>query len=112
MCTLQMSRRTPTYDWLIDSVFMLIPAQAFVDQFLMTFKDYPTAAEGSQRQHGWANGPADSGYCREGQRERVLRACARLNASRAASCSRSLGAQTFLRAIEMPVRVFFMLPSG
>jgi hypothetical protein len=47
-----------------------------------------------------------------GQRERVLRACARLNASRAASWSRSLGAQTFLRAIEMPVRVFFMLPSG
>jgi len=26
--------------------------------------------------------------------------------------SRSLGAQTFLRAIEMPVRVFFMLPSA
>jgi hypothetical protein len=39
--TLQTSRRTPTYDWLIDSVFMLIPAQGFVGQFLMTFKDYP-----------------------------------------------------------------------
>ena len=91
---------------------MLVPALAFVGQFRMTFKDYPTAAEGNQLQHGSANGPADSGYCREGQRERVLRACARLNASRAASCSRSLGAQTFLRAIEMPVRVFFMLPSG
>ena len=47
-----------------------------------------------------------------GQRGRVLRACACLNASRAASWSRSPGAQTFLRAIEMPVRVCFMLPSG
>jgi arylsulfatase len=29
------------YDWLIDHAFMLVPAQAYVGQFLMTFKDYP-----------------------------------------------------------------------
>jgi arylsulfatase len=29
------------YDWLIDHVFLLVPAQDFVGNFLMTFKDYP-----------------------------------------------------------------------
>jgi arylsulfatase len=29
------------YDWLIDHVFALVPAQAYVGQFLATFKDYP-----------------------------------------------------------------------
>ena len=29
------------YDWLIDHVFILIPAQAIVGEFLATFKDYP-----------------------------------------------------------------------
>jgi arylsulfatase A-like enzyme len=29
------------YDWLIEHVFMLVPAQEFVGKFLMTFKDYP-----------------------------------------------------------------------
>ena len=29
------------YDWLIDHVFLLVPAQAYVGQFLMTFKEYP-----------------------------------------------------------------------
>ena len=29
------------YDWLIDHVFLLVPAQAYVGDFLMTFKDYP-----------------------------------------------------------------------
>jgi arylsulfatase A-like enzyme len=29
------------YDWLIDHVFILVPAQDYVGQFLMTFKDYP-----------------------------------------------------------------------
>jgi arylsulfatase len=29
------------YDWVIDHVYALVPAQAFVGQFLMTFKDYP-----------------------------------------------------------------------
>lgn len=29
------------YDWEIDRVFMFVPAQAYVSQFLMTFKDYP-----------------------------------------------------------------------
>src|SRR5215467_8978335 len=28
------------YDWLLDHVFALVPAQAYVGQFLMTFKDY------------------------------------------------------------------------
>jgi hypothetical protein len=29
------------YDWMIDRAFMLVPAQAYVGQFLATFKDYP-----------------------------------------------------------------------
>jgi arylsulfatase len=29
------------YDWLIDHVFLLVPAQEYVGQFLATFKDYP-----------------------------------------------------------------------
>ena len=29
------------YDWFLDHGFMLVPAQAFVGQFLTTFKDYP-----------------------------------------------------------------------
>ena len=29
------------YDWLLDHAFLLVPAQDYVGQFLMTFKDYP-----------------------------------------------------------------------
>ena len=29
------------YDWLIDRVYLLVPAQAYVAQFLETFKEYP-----------------------------------------------------------------------
>jgi arylsulfatase len=29
------------YDWLIDRVYLLVPAQAYVGQFLATFKDFP-----------------------------------------------------------------------
>ena len=29
------------YGWLLDHAFQLVPAQRFVGQFLMTFKDYP-----------------------------------------------------------------------
>jgi arylsulfatase len=29
------------YDWLIDHVYLLVPAQDYVAQFLMTFKEYP-----------------------------------------------------------------------
>lgn len=29
------------YDWLLDHVFMLVPAQAFVGKFLQTFKEFP-----------------------------------------------------------------------
>jgi len=29
------------YDWFMDHVFLLVPAQAYVSQFLMTFKEYP-----------------------------------------------------------------------
>ncbi len=29
------------YDWLIDHVFLFVPAQDYVGNFLMTFKDYP-----------------------------------------------------------------------
>jgi len=29
------------YDWLLDHAFMLVPAQAYVGQFLATFKEFP-----------------------------------------------------------------------
>jgi arylsulfatase len=29
------------YDWVIDHVFLFVPAQSYVGQFLMTFKEYP-----------------------------------------------------------------------
>jgi arylsulfatase len=29
------------YDWLIDHIFILVPAQDYVGQFLMTFRDHP-----------------------------------------------------------------------
>ena len=29
------------YDWIFDHVFALVPAQAYVGEFLSTFKDYP-----------------------------------------------------------------------
>jgi hypothetical protein len=29
------------YDWLLDRVYLLVPAQAYVREFLGTFKDYP-----------------------------------------------------------------------
>ena len=29
------------YDWLVDHVFLMVPAQAFVAEFLTTFRDYP-----------------------------------------------------------------------
>ncbi len=35
------------YDWLIEHVFMLVPAQEFVGQFLLTFKDYPQRQKAS-----------------------------------------------------------------
>jgi arylsulfatase len=34
-------RANTYYDWLIDHIFLLVPAQDYVGQFLMTFKDYP-----------------------------------------------------------------------
>ena len=29
------------YDWLLDHAYLLVPAQDYVGQFLMTLKDYP-----------------------------------------------------------------------
>jgi arylsulfatase len=29
------------YDWLIDHIFFLVPAQQYVGEFLMTFKEFP-----------------------------------------------------------------------
>jgi arylsulfatase len=29
------------YDWLLDRVYLMVPAQAYVGKFLATFKDYP-----------------------------------------------------------------------
>jgi len=33
------------YDWMMDHAFMLVPAQAYVGEFLETFKDYPPRME-------------------------------------------------------------------
>ena len=33
------------YDWMLDRAFMLVPAQAYVGQFLETFKEYPPRQE-------------------------------------------------------------------
>ncbi|HEX9251012.1 MAG TPA: hypothetical protein VF870_02165, partial [Ignavibacteriaceae bacterium] len=32
-------------EWAMDRAFVLVPAQAYVGQFLMTFKDYPQRQE-------------------------------------------------------------------
>ncbi len=29
------------YDWLIDHIYLLVPAQAYVGKFLATFKEFP-----------------------------------------------------------------------
>ena len=29
------------YDWLVDHAFLMVPAQAYVGEFLQTFRDYP-----------------------------------------------------------------------
>ena len=29
------------YDWMIDRAYLLVPAQAYVGEFLMTFKEFP-----------------------------------------------------------------------
>jgi arylsulfatase len=29
------------YDWLLDRVYLLVPAQAFVGEFLQTFREFP-----------------------------------------------------------------------
>ncbi|MHC4992509.1 MAG: arylsulfatase, partial [Planctomycetota bacterium] len=29
------------YDWMIDRVFFLVPAQAYVGEFLQTFREFP-----------------------------------------------------------------------
>jgi arylsulfatase len=35
------------YDWLIDHVFLLVPAQEYVGQFLASFKEYPQRQKAS-----------------------------------------------------------------
>ena len=34
------------YDWMIDRVFLLVPAQAYVANFLETFKEFPPRRRG------------------------------------------------------------------
>ena len=36
------------YDWLLDHAFLMVPAKAYVGEFLATFKDYPPPAEGGE----------------------------------------------------------------
>jgi arylsulfatase A-like enzyme len=38
-------RTDPYYDWFMDHAFLLVPAQAYVGQFLATFKEYPQRQE-------------------------------------------------------------------
>ena len=33
------------YDWLIDRIFLLVPAQVYVGNFLKTFKEFPLRQE-------------------------------------------------------------------
>ena len=33
------------YDWMLDRAYMLVPAQAYVGQFLATFQEYPPRQE-------------------------------------------------------------------
>jgi arylsulfatase len=33
------------YDWMIDRAYMLVPAQAYVGQFLETFREFPPRME-------------------------------------------------------------------
>jgi len=37
----RISRRNTYYEWFIDHVFLLVPAQDYVGQFLATFREYP-----------------------------------------------------------------------
>jgi len=50
------------YDWLLDHVFMLVPAQAYVAEFLTTFKGFPPSQTSAsfikkqgQKKLLWAN---------------------------------------------------------
>ena len=29
------------YDWLVNHIYLMVPAQGFVGEFLQTFRDYP-----------------------------------------------------------------------
>ena len=29
------------YDWFVDHVYLMVPAQAYIGEFLQTFRDYP-----------------------------------------------------------------------
>ena len=40
------------YDWLLDHVFLLVPAQDYVGQFPSNVEGLPTTAKSCQFQHG------------------------------------------------------------
>ena len=49
------------YDWIFDHVFLLVPAQDYVGQFLAIVPGIPAAAEGSQLQSGRSHGEDEGG---------------------------------------------------
>ena len=48
------------YDWLMDHVFLLVPAQDYVGQFLATLQGIPAASEGGELQPRRGHGQAEA----------------------------------------------------
>ena len=75
------------YDWLIDHVFLLVPAQDYVGQFLATFKEFPPAPEGGQLQPG--RGPSEDA----GEQRRRSSPTSRLRRGRARRPAAAFGSR-------------------
>ena len=50
------------WDWYLDRVFLLVPAQAFVGEFLETFIDFPPRHEGRELHDRPGAGEARGGH--------------------------------------------------
>ena len=48
------------YDWLLDRAFLLVPAQAYVGQFLATFKEFPPRQKAGELQPRPGDGAVES----------------------------------------------------
>ena len=47
----QTSPPTPITDWVIDHVFLVVPSQTYIVNFIKTFKEFPPAAEAGELRH-------------------------------------------------------------